>query len=233
MAENKKSFILYTDLIHTVRKLPKAKQAELFMAILEYVNDENPEVKDVLVGVAFEPIKHQLKRDLSRWDNFKKKQSENGKMGGRPRREETQINPNNPSLLEETQKSLNVTVNVNDTVTDNVTEESITRDLRNSNLFKQPNIPTEEEVHRAFFSAGGTEEMAKAFFNKNTATGWLLRGSAITNFKNLLPSFITNWNKNLKNASNHRTTNGNANQQAARTFLESAKADYLAATGGK
>ena len=117
MAENKKSFILYADLIHTVKKLPKNKIADLFMTILEYVNDENPVVNDLIVSVVFEPIKHQLKRDLTRWNEFKKKQSENGKLGGRPKVDNEGIkNPNNPSLYLESQKSPNATANVNVTV---------------------------------------------------------------------------------------------------------------------
>ena len=44
MAENKKSFILYADLIHTLRKMPSEKRGDLFMHILEYVNDENPKI---------------------------------------------------------------------------------------------------------------------------------------------------------------------------------------------
>lgn len=128
MAENKKSFILYCDMIHTVDKLSDAKAGKLLKTILAYVNDKNPAVEDLLLQVVFEPIKHQLKRDLVRWDEFKKKQSLNGKLGGRPVKlpepeppEKTQINPDNPSLLSESQKSLNVTVNDTVTVNANVT----------------------------------------------------------------------------------------------------------------
>jgi vacuolar-type H+-ATPase subunit I/STV1 len=120
MAEGKKSFILYADLHSTVQFLPDDKAGKLLKTILSYVNDENPEITDLLVKIAFEPIKLQLKRDLKKWDEFKVKQSENGKLGGRPKKE-SQENPKNPSLLEKSQKSLNVTVNVNDTVKNNNT----------------------------------------------------------------------------------------------------------------
>lgn len=69
-------------------------------------------------------------------------------------------------------------------------------DLKNSNLFRQPSIPTEQQVLEGFLNMGGTKEMAEAFFNKNTATSWFLKGSPITNFRNLIPSFIENWKKN-------------------------------------
>jgi uncharacterized phage protein (TIGR02220 family) len=85
MAENKKSFILYCDLIHTIKKLPDDKAGLLFKHLLSYVNDENPETDDLLVEVAFEPIKRQLKRDLQKFEEVKVKRSEAGKLGGRPK----------------------------------------------------------------------------------------------------------------------------------------------------
>jgi hypothetical protein len=120
MAEEKQSFLLYADIIHTVRKMPKEKVGELFLTILAYVNDEDPVVDDIMVDLVFEPIKWQLKRDLKKWEAFREKQSNNGKLGGRPKKPtELHENPKNPSLLDETQKSLHdtVTVNVNETET--------------------------------------------------------------------------------------------------------------------
>lgn len=129
MAENKKSFILYADLLTVVKMLVEKDRinktnygGELFLIILEYVNDLNPIPIDFIVEMAFEPIKLQLKRDLIKWSEFREKQSENGKKGGRPKKDmdnlDNNINPENPSLLKESQKSL--TVNVNATVNDTV-----------------------------------------------------------------------------------------------------------------
>lgn len=81
MAEDKKSFLLYADLIHTVKKLPKEKIGDLFITILEYVNDMNPTVDDILVDIAFEPIKQQLKRDLRHWEEKIEVRSVNGSLG--------------------------------------------------------------------------------------------------------------------------------------------------------
>lgn len=96
MAENKKSFILYCDLIHTIEKMPKEKAGELFLHILQYVNDKNPITDDLIVNLTFEPIKQTLKRDLVKWEKFIEKQRENGLKGGRPK---NQTNPNNPTLI--------------------------------------------------------------------------------------------------------------------------------------
>jgi hypothetical protein len=73
MAEGKKSFILYCDLIHTVNKLPDEKAGQLLKLILSYTNDLNPVIDDYILELVFEPIKHQLKRDL---DGYKKKLEE-------------------------------------------------------------------------------------------------------------------------------------------------------------
>jgi len=90
MAENKKSFVLYTDLIHTVQHLTDEQTGKLFKHILSYVNDENPISDDVITNLSFEPVKQALKRDLKKYESYINKQKANGKKGGRPKKEETQ-----------------------------------------------------------------------------------------------------------------------------------------------
>lgn len=77
MAEDKNGFLLYKDLIKTVQKLPLDKAGELFMHILKYVNDENPETDDLIIEIAFEPVKQKLKRDLKKYEETKEKNREN------------------------------------------------------------------------------------------------------------------------------------------------------------
>jgi len=77
---------------------------------------------------------------------------------------------------------------------------TISHPLKNSNLFRKPNIPTMERVDEIFITMGGTKEMADRFFKKHDSVGWFLNGSPITNFANLVPGFITNWNRNNKDA---------------------------------
>lgn len=115
MATGKNSFVLYCDIIHTVRKLPKEKVAELFLTILAYVNDENPKVDDPLVDIVFEPIKQQLKRDLKKWDKKRKKLSDAGKASAN-KRQQMSTNVEQPEQM----STVNVSATVNDTVTDNV-----------------------------------------------------------------------------------------------------------------
>ena len=91
MAEEKKGFILYSDIIHTIEKLTDEQAGVLFKHILKYVNDENPECKDLITEIAFEPIKQSLKRDLLKWDDKKQKRSEAG-IAGATKRWQTMAN---------------------------------------------------------------------------------------------------------------------------------------------
>jgi len=117
MAKDKKSFILYTDIKATVDKLSNEYAGKLLKHILSYVNDENPTTDDLLLEIAFEPIKQQFKRDLLKWEDIKNKRSEAGKLGGRPKKQEKAKKAN--GFLEKqtkAKKAVNVNVNVNDNV---------------------------------------------------------------------------------------------------------------------
>ena len=78
MAKDKKSFLLYVDLIHTVEKLTDEQAGKLFKHVLRYVNDKNPE-SDQFTEVVFEPIKQTLKRDLEKYEGIRQRNSENAK----------------------------------------------------------------------------------------------------------------------------------------------------------
>ena len=116
MAENKKSFILYTDQSGVFNQLPDEIAGKLIKHIFAYVNDENPITDDLIINIAFEPIKQSLKRDLKRYEQYVEKQSVNGAKGGRPKKAiETQITQ---AFFDKPKKADSVSVNVN--VNDNV-----------------------------------------------------------------------------------------------------------------
>jgi hypothetical protein len=110
MAEEKKGFILYSDIIHTIEKLTDEQAGVLFKHILKYVNDENPECKDLITEIAFEPIKQSLKRDLLKWGDKKQKRSEAGIAGATKRWQ------NIANDSKRIKPIANIAVNVNDNV---------------------------------------------------------------------------------------------------------------------
>ena len=82
MAENKRSFLLYTDVYFTIQKLTDDQAGKLFKHILSYVNDENPTTNDVIIELVFEPIKQALKRDLLKYKEIIENRSGAGRLGG-------------------------------------------------------------------------------------------------------------------------------------------------------
>jgi hypothetical protein len=81
MADGKKSVLLYCDILHTIEQLDDATAGQLFKHYLRYINDLDPETENVLVKIAFEPIKQNLKRDLKKWEKAQEEKSLNGRMG--------------------------------------------------------------------------------------------------------------------------------------------------------
>ena len=81
MAENKKSFVLYSDLIHNIDHLTNEEKGLLFQHLLEYVNDMSPILEDRLLVTAWKPIERQLKRDLQKFEDVKDVRSGLGSLG--------------------------------------------------------------------------------------------------------------------------------------------------------
>jgi hypothetical protein len=121
MSVGKKKVIVYTDWIIQFKDLTDEEAGKLIKHFFNYINDLKPE-SDRLTELLFNPIKATLKRDLQSWKSKQQTNKENGLKGGRPKKEITEINPNNPNGFLITQNnpekgvsdSVSVSVNVND-----------------------------------------------------------------------------------------------------------------------
>ena len=112
MAKDKKSFILYVDQKDLWNKLPDEIAGKLIKHIYAYVSDENPTSEDLMIEIAFEPIKQQLKRDLKLFEEKRVKRSEAGKEGASKR---WQPIANDGKRINDIAKiAVNDNVNVND-----------------------------------------------------------------------------------------------------------------------
>lgn len=85
MAEDKKGFILYADQKELFSQLPDELAGKLIKHIMAYVNDEDPVSEDIVINIAFTPIKLQLKRDLIKFEETKGRRSTAGKIGAEKR----------------------------------------------------------------------------------------------------------------------------------------------------
>ena len=81
MSKDKKGFILYADQKELFNQLTDEKAGELIKHIFKYVNDENPTSDDLIINLAFTPIKQQFKRDLDKWKDKKGVKSKSGQLG--------------------------------------------------------------------------------------------------------------------------------------------------------
>ena len=109
----RKSFILYTDMVNVVRLLTPEQRGNLFLAIFDFADGKEPVFDDAILKIAFESIKLPLLRDNEKYENKSKANAENGKKGGRPRKDTdnqsdcnaVDNNPKNPVGYSETQNN--------------------------------------------------------------------------------------------------------------------------------
>jgi hypothetical protein len=124
----KKSFILHLDSLVILNKMTNEQAGIFLKTIYHFQNTGEILPLDFGMEMAITPFLNQFKRDNNKYQVFIDKQTENGKKGGRPTKtkenptlkEESQVNPKNPSLLKETQKTLNDNDSVNDNVSINI-----------------------------------------------------------------------------------------------------------------
>jgi len=164
--KNKKSFILYADYRETFRKLSDEQAGQLIKHIFDYVNGEQPKIKDFVLDIAFTPIKTQLERDFVKWDEIVEKRRLAGKKGGmisgetRSKKKQNEANEANAYFAKQNEAkgskrkqneaneadNVNDTVNdiVNDTVNDNVINKNIPTflEFKNFALSNEPNLKT-------------------------------------------------------------------------------------------
>lgn len=121
MAENKKSFVAYSDWYGIFKALPDEVAGKLIKHIFSYVNDENPTTDDYVINALFEPIKNALKRDLIKWENERQQRSDAGKKSAKLRSQRNLTSVETRSTnLNETERNSTDNVNVNVNVNDNV-----------------------------------------------------------------------------------------------------------------
>jgi hypothetical protein len=121
MAKDKKGFILYADQKELFEQLPDDKAGQLIKFIMKYVNDEDPSTDDLIINLAFTPIKQQLKRDLQKFEQTKVNRSIAGKAGADKRWQ----NVANDSKRIPTIAKIADNVNVNDKVIVSIAERKI------------------------------------------------------------------------------------------------------------
>lgn len=174
MADNKNTFLLYTDIHHTVKKLSDVQAGQLFKHILGYVNDENPELKDFILEIAFEPIKQNLKRHLRKYEEIREKYSKAGKASA-AKRKQAQVSAEHPETPEKAIKTLPEAPSTPDAA-------KIPKGTSRKPVILKP--PTIEEVGKYFTEHEFPLSLAKRAWEGYQENNWIdSQGNEIKNWK--------------------------------------------------
>ena len=175
MATDKKSFLLYCDLIHTVEQLTDEQAGDLFKHILRYVNDQEPQTENVITRIAFEPIKQSLKRDLQKYEDIRKRNQDNA----RKRWDATASSgiPNHTKNADSVSDSVSGSVNVK-------------KEIKG---FVKPTI----EQLKEYMSEQGMNDIAENWLNHYEANGWMVGKVKMKDWK----ASVRTWKTNQKNNS--------------------------------
>jgi hypothetical protein len=214
MAENKKSVLLYCDIIHTVRELSDDEAGRLFKHYLAYINDLNPTPPDKLTQIVFEPIKQNLKRDLVKWQSISEKRSESGRLAGiksgEARRTKTNQNEPNVQFTNQTNQNEHVKDIVKDIVKVKVKEIHIIN-KESKKVFTKPTLLDCENIFIQKTAFNWTEYFAKSeaaiFFNFYESKDWMVGKNKMKNLNGAIGGWIARTNKNENTKPKSNTTN--------------------------
>jgi hypothetical protein len=179
MATDKKSFLLYCDIIHTVEQLTDEQAGDLFKHILRYVNDQDPQSDSVITKIAFEPIRQALKRDLEKYESIRKRNSDNARM-----RWDATASSGIP----------NDTKNADsDIVIDSDSDKDI---KKQKDVFIKPSIVQ----IKTYMTEIGMADVSEKWFDYYESNGWLVGKNKMKNWK----AAVRTWKNN--NLSTNVTT---------------------------
>lgn len=154
MAENKTSFVLYSDSKSIIDLLTNEQAGLLLKTLFAYVNDENPTI-DNSIALVFEMIKLQLKRDLKKWEKTKEVRSLAGKASAEAKRlaklnEQNITNSTNVDFVQQTSTKSTVS----DSVSDSVSVNDSVSEIENINT------PTSFSFFNSLVSLGANKKFA-------------------------------------------------------------------------
>ena len=183
MAKDKKSFILYVDQKDLFKKLPDEIAGKLIKHIYSYVSDENPESDDLIIEIAFEPIKQQLKRDLKLFEEKRVKRSEAGLAGATKRWKEMPNDANEWQTIANDSKRINGIAKIADNV--NVNDNDIYRSFAHlsitnadvEKLLTKYSIDDIDEVLDSIENFKGNKKYSSLYL---TANKWLSKNKKTT-----------------------------------------------------
>lgn len=191
----RKSFVLYTESLNVLDFLTDEQSGKLFKAIRNYVkNGSLPE--DQMIRIAFSNIKDYLDKDGKIYEERCKRGRENGKFGGRPRKEKetdkTNIGLQKPK---ETQQTNIRCVSESDSVSESESDSVSVSDVciadkpqkKRASRFTPPSV---EEVRAYCFERGNNVDPER-FVDFYESKGWTVGKNRMRDWK----AAVRNWER--------------------------------------
>jgi hypothetical protein len=199
MSETKFStFVMSETTRNQIKALPQEMQLKFFWAVTDFGLDGIEPKFDGIELAIWIPMRDLVLNSKRQDEVWRNKQRENGKKGGRPKKtlsnKETQKNPKNPGVIEETQKTQAFSEENPKTPNDN------DNDNDNENVIRGSNEPPGEKTVskkpiREREPVNDMERVEKAYLENWDAL--FAQGKVQT------PEPIVNWNQTRKLLKNH------------------------------
>lgn len=186
-----KYIMLYKDHLPTLREMEYDEVGRLVVALLQYATEGKTDVDMKGEKYVFSMLKAQIDRDSSVYSARCKTNLENGKKGGRPRKEtdnQTVISETqeNPSVFSETEKRQ---YKDKDKDKDNIESDAVQR--------KRFTPPTVNQVSEFVRENGLSNVDPQQFVDFYTSKGWVVGKSGMKDWK----AACRNWNRNERGGS--------------------------------
>lgn len=106
--KQKSSFLIYHEYREPLKLLTDEQRGQLLMALIDYSESGVVPELDGISMMAFSFIQSQMDRDSKKYENRCSSNRENGKKGGRPKKEnDLEENPKNPIKIKNKDKDIN------------------------------------------------------------------------------------------------------------------------------
>lgn len=233
MELEKKSFVLYADLLSTVEIFNDKQRGDLFLCILKFVNQQEFQIEDIAVKVALEPVKLQITRDSNKYEAKRKFNSEAGKRSAEIRKSSKSSNneiPTKPTNVEfGSTKSTNVgfgSANLTDNANENdkviiLDNSEFEFSIKNVHYKGTPSLLAQSNEYITFLNIRlETKKVELAEFIKVFDEEY--NGVAFEDFKHFKNS-INLIIKNLANGNNKKNDRGN---EVSKSFKSASNKDF-------
>ena len=197
-------------------ELTKEEQAEILFAAMDYVrNGTEQAFSERLMKSVWATVRKRIDYDLGKYNKQCEANKENGKKGGRPKKEALEEadekpknrmgfseNPKNPlgkmGFSEKPKKpdtdydtDIDIDIDTDSDLNNNIYNNNI-HSVDNIQGQSGQNVPSQDQVRNYFLKHKQTTHEADNFYNFYSAKGWMLNGDPIKFWARLADKWIAN-----------------------------------------